>query len=111
MAKLQVAKIKYIVRENGTIIPKLSVQWRPGIGPPHKTDHSGIRSTFSQSQMFPNSHNVLSDSESRPIRDTDHSFSVPNHKRTKNRPPPRAKVYFKTKLYNYAIKYIENKII
>ena len=42
------------------------VQWRPGIGPPHKADHPGIRTTFFQSPIFPHSHNVLSDSESGP---------------------------------------------
>ena len=48
------------------------LQWRPGIGPPHKADHPGIRTTFFQSQIFPHSHNVLSDSESGPTRDLGH---------------------------------------
>ena len=47
-------------------------QWRPGIGTPHKADHSRIRTTFFQSQIFPHSHNVLSDSESGPTRDSGH---------------------------------------
>ena len=50
----------------------LKVQWRPGIRPPHKADHPGIRTTFFQSQIFPHSHNVLSDSESGPTRDSGH---------------------------------------
>ena len=50
----------------------LQVQWRPGIGPPHKADHPGIRTTFFQSQIFPHSHNVLLDSESGPTRDSGH---------------------------------------
>ena len=49
------------------------IQWRPGIGPPHKADHPGIRTTFFQSQIFPHSHNVLSNSESGPTRDLGHA--------------------------------------
>ena len=61
-----------------------NIQWRPGIGWPHKADHPGMRTTFSQSQFFPHSHNVLAVSESGPTRDwdTDHPFSVTNYKRT-----------------------------
>ena len=50
---------------------KFNIQWRPGIGPPHKADHPGIRTTFFQSQIFPHSH-VLSDSKSGPTRDSGH---------------------------------------
>ena len=49
-----------------------AVQWSPGIGPPQKANHPGIRTTFFQSQIFPHSHNVLSDSESGPTRDSGH---------------------------------------
>ena len=61
------------------------IQWRPGIGPPHKADHPGIRTTFFQSQIFPHSHNVLSDSESGPTRDSGHGppFLVLKHERTR----------------------------
>ena len=51
---------------------KYEVQWRPGIGPSHKANHPGIWTTFSKSRIFPHSHNVLSDSESGPTRDSGH---------------------------------------
>ena len=65
------------------------IQWRPGIGPPHKADHPGIRTTFFQSQIFPHLHNVLSDSESGPTRDSGHGppfFSPKSEKDSKNGP-------------------------
>ena len=71
--------IKYAFIRSGyvTFMSKYGVffirlQWRPGIGPPHKADHPGIRTTFFQSQIFPHSHNVLSDSESGPTRNSGH---------------------------------------
>ena len=67
----------------------LQLQWRPGIGPPHKADNPGIRTTFFQSQIFPHSHNVLSDSESGPTRDSGHGppfFSPKSQKDSKNGP-------------------------
>ena len=63
-----------------TVVLIYHLQWRPGIGPPHKANLFSV--------PIHKMYYHVQKADRPTIRDTDHPFSVPNHRRTRKTDQP-----------------------